>query len=189
MTNLPIDNPPTLSSRSDVPSDEDIGFNDPWNIVFVNMEAEGLPERLKERQTELETMLLLTHQLVTIHCGIQVKNRKAEGQLPADGSGASQWERAAYRVKVLKTYFQNGIYPWLVYSGQHNTAEQIVTERNQFHWRLLANMLSGITVPRPVATSLEVVFQRVSSTIKETENAPSSQPFLGLIQAITYDEN
>jgi hypothetical protein len=60
-------------------------------------------------------MLRLTQQLATIHAGIQVKQRKAEGSLPADDSDASRWKRSQYRARVLETYFQDGVYPW--YAG------------------------------------------------------------------------
>lgn len=114
MAELPIDRPPSLSSpqKADTPNDDDMGFNDPNNIFFINMQGEGLPERYRERLTELEQMLILTHQLTTIHCGVQVKRRKAEGKLPSDDSDDSKWKRSAYRARVLQTYLEDGVYPW-----------------------------------------------------------------------------
>lgn len=114
MADLPIDKPPSLSSPqiTETPNDDDMGFVDPENILFISMQSEGLPERFRERIQEQEQMLLLTHQLATIHCGIQVKRRKEEGKLPSDASDDSAWKRNAYRAKVLQTYLQDGIYPW-----------------------------------------------------------------------------
>lgn len=114
MATLPIDKPPSLhdSETEGLPDGDDMGFKDPQNIFFVNLHGESIPERLKERLTEHEQMLQLTHRLVTIHCGIQVKKRKKEGVLPSDASEESAWTRAAYRAKVMETYFQDGTYPW-----------------------------------------------------------------------------
>ncbi|PMB68531.1 hypothetical protein BM221_005110 [Beauveria bassiana] len=114
MQDLPIDKPPSFRApqHGEVPSEDDMGFNDPQNILYTNLQGEGLSERFRERLAELEQMLQLTHQLVTIHCGIQVKRRKEEGVLPSDASEESEWRRAAYRVRVMETYFQDGIYPW-----------------------------------------------------------------------------
>lgn len=76
--------------------------------------GEGLPARFKERIDELDQMLQLTHQLATIHAGIQVRDRKAEGALPRDDSDSSRWKRSQYRARVLHTYFEGGVYPWCV---------------------------------------------------------------------------
>lgn len=115
MADLPIDRPPSFGAASkEIPTDEDMGLHDAQNIFFVNMRAPDLSGRFDERLAELEKMLLLTHQLVTIHCGIQVKKRKEEGTLPSDDSEASEWKRAAYRVRVMEVYLQDGIYPWFM---------------------------------------------------------------------------
>lgn len=113
---LPIDKPPSLHVplSGEKPDDDDMGFNDPLNILYINMKSEGIPERFREQIAELEQMLLLTHQLSTIHAGIQVKRRKEEGELPLDESEDSQWKRASYRANVQDTYFQDGVYPWYI---------------------------------------------------------------------------
>ncbi|PIG87837.1 hypothetical protein AARAC_009859 [Aspergillus arachidicola] len=104
--------PPRPYKRSAILDDDDMGFNGPQNIEYVNMEGVGLPARFKERIDELEQMLQLTHQRATIHAGIQVRDRKAEGALPRDDSDSSRWKRSQYRARVLDTYFEGGVYPW-----------------------------------------------------------------------------
>lgn len=118
VAHLPIGKPPSLKTphnKADIPSEDDMGFFDPDNILYINMEAPGVAERFKERIKELEQMLLLTQQLATIHAGIQVRDRKAEGSLPSDDSKDSQWKRSQYRTRVLDTYFKDGVYAWFVY--------------------------------------------------------------------------
>jgi hypothetical protein len=118
VADLPIGKPPTHAPRnsSDIPSDDDMGFNDPDNVLYINMTGPDLGERFKDRIDELEQMLQLTHQLATIHAGIQVKQRKEEGSLPTDDSKDSSWRRSQYRARVLDTYFQDGIYTWCVHA-------------------------------------------------------------------------
>lgn len=112
---LPIDRPSFRApAKNEIPSDDDMGFNDPDNILYVNMEAPGLGQRFKERMEELEQMLQLTHQLATIHAGIQVRRRKEEGALPTDDSDDSRWRRSQYRSRVMDVYFNDGVYPWYV---------------------------------------------------------------------------
>ncbi|KAF1734318.1 hypothetical protein CRV24_005855 [Beauveria bassiana] len=190
MQDLPIDKPPSFhaSQHGEVPSEDDMGFNDPQNILYTNLQGEGLPERFRERLAELEQMLQLTHQLVTIHCGIQVKRRKEEGVLPSDASEESEWRRAAYRVRVMETYFQDGIYPWFVSPGPSTCTENIAVERSRFHWELLTKWLMGILLPRPVTASVEAIFQSIGETIKSTKNTSENTLFLGILQVFTYDE-
>lgn len=117
VADIPIDKPPTKAPlRAEIPSDDDMGFNDPQNVLYVNMEGKDIPARFKARIAELEQMLQLTHQLATIHAGIQVKQRKADGSLPNDDSEDSQWKRSQYRARVLETYFKDGVYSWHVQS-------------------------------------------------------------------------
>lgn len=116
VADIPIHKPSKHAprGRSDGPSDDDMGFNDPGNIIYVNMEGQNLGERFKSRMEDLEQMLQLTHQLATIHAGLQVRDRKAEGVLPTDDSDDSRWRRSQYRARVLDTYYQDGVYPWCV---------------------------------------------------------------------------
>lgn len=203
---LPIDKPSYKAPRSnEIPSDDDMGLNDPDNILYVNMEAAGLGQRFKERMEELEQMLQLTHQIATIHTGIQVKRRKEEGQLPTDDSDESKWRRSTYRTRVMDTYFKDGIYPWYVthmhklaakltgmyrmYSPASNSVhKQISVEKSRFHWELLTAMLAGIVLPRPLAASLEAIFQGISQTIKETSFTSEKRAFWSILQVYTYDE-
>lgn len=122
MADLPIDRPPSLHTPlfGEKPDDDDMGFNDPSNILYINMNGGGLPERFRDRIAEFEQMLQLTHQLSTIHAGVQVKRRKEEGELPLDESEDSQWKRASYRANVQDIYFKDGVYPWyIILSGQY----------------------------------------------------------------------
>ncbi|KAM3497329.1 hypothetical protein MY10362_009317 [Beauveria mimosiformis] len=190
MADLPIDRPPSLHllKQEDIPSDDEIGFNDPQNIAYVTLHAEGLSERFRERMAELEQMLLLTHQLVTIHTGTQVKRRVAEGVLPSDGSEESEWKRAAYRVRVMENYFQDGVYPWLVSPGGFSRTQAVSVQKNMFHWELLSQWLGGILFPRPIAASLEAIIQSIGETIRNTRDTSTNRTFLGLLQVFTYDE-
>lgn len=116
---IPIDKPPNRAPRNqEIPYDDDMGFNDPANVLYVNMTGPDLGVKFKDRIDELTQMLQLTHQLATIHAGIQVKRRKAAGELPTDRSNASGWIRAQYRARVLDHYFNNGTYAWCVMIAQ-----------------------------------------------------------------------
>ncbi|KAE8336249.1 hypothetical protein BDV24DRAFT_142120 [Aspergillus arachidicola] len=110
-----------------------MGFNGPQNIEYVNMEGVGLPARFKERIDELEQMLQLTHQRATIHAGIQVRDRKAKGALPRDDSDSSRWKRSQYRARVLDTYFEGGVYPWMFKDNGSSDDKNINVERSKFH--------------------------------------------------------
>ncbi|PHH92897.1 hypothetical protein CDD83_3728 [Cordyceps sp. RAO-2017] len=188
---LPINKPPAHAPHrsSDVPSDDDMGFNDPQNVLYVNMEGKDLSDpKLKPRLDELEQMCQLTHQLATIHAGIQVKQRKEEGSLPTDDSDDSRWRRAQYRARVVDTYFQDGVYPWLFSPSFNSVDKSIDVERSKFHWELLALMLAGIVVPRPLAASLEAIFKGIGDTISETNYTAERRTFWSLLQVYTYDE-
>jgi hypothetical protein len=188
---LPIDKPPSLHapfSADDIPDDDDMGFNDPQNVLYINMKGEGLPERFRERIAELEQMLLLTHQLLTIHVGIQVKRRKEEGALPSDSSEESEWRRASYRTRVQQVYFQDGIYPWMVSPGGTTLNEHINVEKRRFHWEILSKILVGILLPRPIAASLEAIFQSIGETITGTRTTGTNRTFWNICQVYTYDE-
>lgn len=52
----------------------------------------------------------------------------------------------------------------------------------------MAKMLVGITLPRPIAGSLESIFQGISKTISEIRETSNDRTFLGVLQAFTYDE-
>ncbi|KAF7622842.1 hypothetical protein AFLA_010162 [Aspergillus flavus NRRL3357] len=77
-------------------------------------------------------MLQLTHQLATIHAGIQVRDRKAEGALPRDDSDSSRWKRSQYRARVLHTYFEGGVYPWMFKDNGSSVDKNINVERSKF---------------------------------------------------------
>ncbi|OAA33981.1 hypothetical protein BBO_09372 [Beauveria brongniartii RCEF 3172] len=190
MADLPIDRPPSLHlvKQEDIPSDDDMGLNDPQNIAYVTLHAEDLPERFRERVAELEQMLLLTHQLVTIHTGTQVKRRMEEGVLPSDSSEESVWRRAAYRVRVMENYFADGVYPWLFSRGGSIHTQAVSVEKTRFHWELLSRWLAGIVLPRPIAASLEAIFLSIGETIQNTRDTSTNRTFLGLLQVFTYDE-
>ncbi|PFH60077.1 hypothetical protein XA68_11495 [Ophiocordyceps unilateralis] len=191
VADLPINKPPTTAPhrKVDIPSDADMGFHDPQNIIYVNMEAEGLGERFKNRIMELEQMLQLTHQLATIHAGIQTKERKAEGSLPndRDTSDNSSWRRSQYRARVLDFYFRNGIYPWLFSPWSQSVDKSIDVERSQFHHELLATMLVGIVLPRPIMAALEDIFKGIANTINETTVSSEKRTFWSMLQVYTYD--
>lgn len=113
VADIPIEKPPQLGLPLDgKPDDDDLGFNDPHNIIFINMKSAGLGARLKDDIQEHEKMLQLTHQLAMIHSGIQVKKRKQDGSLPADHSDDSRWKRSQYRARVIEAYLNDGVYPW-----------------------------------------------------------------------------
>ncbi|PHH63986.1 hypothetical protein CDD81_5091 [Ophiocordyceps australis] len=190
VAHLPIDPPPSKAphGRSEIPSDDDMGLNGPDNVIYVNMKAEGIAERFKERIKELEQMLKLTHQLATIHAGIQVKKRREDGSLPSDDAERSQWLRAQYRVRVMDTYFKDGIYAW-IYSPRFDEVEkEIKVEKRRFHWELLSTMLAGLVLPRPIAAGLEAIFQGVGDTIQKTEETGDRRSFWSMLQVYTYDE-
>ncbi|PHH60333.1 hypothetical protein CDD82_2314 [Ophiocordyceps australis] len=191
VASLPIDPPPPYKApmgKVEKPSDEDMGLNGPNNIIYVNMEGPGIAERFKERLNELTQMLQLTHQLATIHAGIQVMRRKEEGALPGDDSEKSQWLRAQYRVRVMDTYFNDGIYAWIYSPRSERKEKEFKVEKRQFHWELLATMLAGLVMPRPIAAALEALFQGVSDTIQKTEYAADRHSFWSMMQVYTYDE-
>ncbi|KAH0591829.1 hypothetical protein MHUMG1_10439 [Metarhizium humberi] len=186
---IPIDRPSLRApAKNEIPSDDDMGFNDPDNILYVNMEAPGLGQRFKERMDELEQMLQLTHQLATIHAGIQVRRRKEEGALPTDDSDDSRWRRSQYRSRVMDVYFNDGVYPWMYSPQSSNVDKEIQVEKSRFHWELLAAMLVGIVLPRPLAASLEAIFQGISQTINETNYTADRRSFWSMLQVYTYDE-
>ncbi|KAI9928712.1 hypothetical protein ASPWEDRAFT_127582 [Aspergillus wentii DTO 134E9] len=188
---LPVRDPPPLRSpkdSSEIPSDDDMGFNDPQNIIYVNLKAKDLTDpKWTERINYLTQMLQLTHQLATIQTGIQVKDRKAEGVLPDDMSDASQWKRSEYRHKVMDTYFKDGVYTWC-YSPQETEVEKhISVDKTNFHWELLKDMLAGIIVPGPIESSLEAIFKGITDTILKTEVTTDKRSFWSLVQVFTYD--
>jgi len=186
---LPIRQPTMRApSRTEIPSDDDMGLNDPQNVLYINMEAVGLDGKFRDRIHDLEQMLQLTQQLATIHAGIQVKQRIAEGVLPGDSSKDSQWRRSQYRLRVLETYFLGGTYTW-IYSPLSTTSRNgIRVERSKFHWQLLTYVLAGIVLPRPLAASLEAIFKGIGDTISETTYSPNGRSFWNMIQVYTFDE-
>jgi hypothetical protein len=50
VADLPIGRPPSRppSSKDEIPTDDDMGVNDPSNIRFINMQGEGLGGRFKK---------------------------------------------------------------------------------------------------------------------------------------------
>ncbi|PHH77655.1 hypothetical protein CDD80_385 [Ophiocordyceps camponoti-rufipedis] len=188
---LPIDKPPaTVPHRAvDIPSDADMGFNDPQNIIYVNMEAPGLGDKFKTRIGELEQMLQLTHQLATIHAGQQVKARKKEGVLPQDSdtSDDASWKRSQYRARVLDTYFNGGVYPWMYSPWRQGVERAIDVEKSKFHLELLTTMLTGIVIPRPLQKAIEDIFKSIADAITSTTVEKDKRTFWTMLQIYTYD--
>ncbi|KAF4582744.1 hypothetical protein GQ602_005888 [Ophiocordyceps camponoti-floridani] len=191
VASLPIHKPPATAPHRavDIPSDADMGFTDPQNVIYINMEAPGLGERFKTRIEELEQMLQLTHQLATIHAGIQVKQRKAEGVLPNDSetSDDASWKRSQYRARVLDNYFNNGVYPWMFSPWRQGVERTIDVEKSRFHLELLTTMLTGIVIPRPLQKAIEDIFKSIADTIESTTVDKDKRTFWTMLQIYTYD--
>ncbi|GAB0133125.1 mitochondrial chaperone DnaJ homeolog p [Epichloe bromicola] len=188
---LPIDKPPTTAPHkleSEIPSDDDMRFNDPENILYVNLTGPDVA-KFKDRIDELQEMLQLTHQLATIHAGIQVMRRKAEGKLPTDDSQESGQRRSECRFRVLDTYSKDDVYTWM-YSPQSTQVSKVVNiKKSKFHWKILADMLEGMVIPRPLAATIEKIFKSVGDTINETEYTRDGHNFWSMLQVYTYDKN
>ncbi|OAA58320.1 hypothetical protein ISF_06859 [Cordyceps fumosorosea ARSEF 2679] len=186
---LPIDKPSfRIPQHNEIPNEDDMGLNGLDNILYVNMEGPGLGERFRQRMGEIEQMLALTHQLATIHAGIQVRRRKEEGQLPTDDSDDSRWRRATYRARVMEVYFNDGVYPWIFSPSFNPVQREIDADRSRFHWELLAAMLAGIVLPRPLAASSEAILGAISQSIQKTNFTSERRAFWSLLQVYTYDE-
>ncbi|KAB8254411.1 hypothetical protein BDV32DRAFT_142898 [Aspergillus pseudonomiae] len=172
----------------EIPSDDDMGFNDPQNLIWINMMGRNISERFRDRIEEFKDMLRLTHQWATIHAGIQVMQRKAEGTLPTDNSDSSRWKRSQYRARVLETYFQVGIYPWINPSQHETVSEKVDVEKQSFHAALVNTMLKGISRVGSLSPPLERIVKGVADTISGTEFTPKQQSFWCMLQVLEYDE-
>ncbi|KAE8402891.1 hypothetical protein BDV37DRAFT_284217 [Aspergillus pseudonomiae] len=184
---LPIGKPPGMTP-GEIPNDDDMGFNDPQNLIWINMMGSGISERFRDRIEEFKDMLRLTHQMATIHAGIQVMQRKAEGTLPTDNSDSSRWKRSQYRARVLETYFQDGTYPWINPSQHETVSEKVDVEKQSFHAALVNTMLKGISRVGSLSPPLERIVKGVADTISGTEFTPKQQSFCGMLQVLQYDE-
>ncbi|KNG83017.1 hypothetical protein ANOM_009586 [Aspergillus nomiae NRRL 13137] len=188
---LPIGKPPRMDpgmTPGEIPSDDDMGFNDPQNLIWINMVGRDISERFRDRIEEFKHRLRLTHQFATIHAGIQVMQRKAEGTLPTDNSDSSRWKRSQYRARVLESYFQDGIYPWINPSHQETVSEKVNVEKRSFHSVLVNTMLIGISHVGLLSPPLEDIIKGVADTISKTEFTPKQQSFWGMLQVLEYDE-
>ncbi|KAF7861495.1 hypothetical protein EAF04_008058 [Stromatinia cepivora] len=171
----------------ETPSKEDMGSDDPQNIIYASFKSKKIPDKFKDRVDKLEQMMKLTQQWLDTHAGIQVKGRKKENALPSGMDEDSRWKRSIYRVKVVDHYLTN-MATWIYNPRGELYRKHIETKKVDFHMQLIQSILTGLIVPTQLHTELEKIFKGISDTIAQTQNTSEGRVFWSLIQVFTYDE-
>ncbi|EEP81172.1 predicted protein [Uncinocarpus reesii 1704] len=164
-----------------------MGEGDPPTVIYVNFTSKKIPEKFNARVKELDSMMKLTHQWLDTHAGLQVKARKAEGEIASDDSPEAKWKRSDYRIKVVDTYLTENC-SWVYTPRSEKYTKSIKARKVDFHFELVKNVLAGLIVPTSLTQQLEAIFKGISDTVMKTQHTAEKRAVWSLIQVYTYDE-
>jgi len=186
--NIPVIFPPVGSPYADEHvSEDDMGKNDPNTITYINVLANTIPPGHEAHIKKLEDMMDLTHKWLDTHTGLQTRAQLNAGTLPSDMSKPSQLKRSNYRIKVLDVILGEGRCPWINLSYESIITRSINIRKVEFHTKLIAEMLVGITSVTAISRSIEAALTAISNIIIQSKDDIQESSVWSFFNVFTWD--